>query len=439
MSNKDERANKSDGPRRKGGNNRKSKKNGGNNASKNDRGTRPMQQARFIIVSSLQYAAMFIQQMMTLPAKVGQRMSAFTVDDIIEQMCSLHVFKVDPDLAIDTFRELKEAKVTDAYGRRFDYEAFRRLVSKHPALSQVRLSHDKNLTKKVYGKHTGPVVKKAADAAFAEGKEAYQKAFTAFMSKNGLTPESLNSMSEGVRVAVMRDFNPDYSADGNFAVWLREDVTLTHETVRMGSVVSKTKLRAAFEKTFRLEGENAPSKAYRLKGTVKVYPERELVIDGPSSCERTKGEAVRLSIDWAVVRVPKWGPGEFYLNRVIHIGGDTVNPAEGHVALNMAVKHRWESMGTIRLGWRPHPALRAAYGHDVAEVLEGVNNIDDIMNGLPDGRRLVVENGHWMVIDEAPKPRKKTKKRNTLKAKRGPRGKRTNDDDELDAQPIKLG
>ena len=75
---------------------------------------------------------MFIQQMMTLPAK-APRMSAFTVDDIIEQMCSLHVFKVDPDLAIDTFRELKEAKVTDAYGRRFDYEAFRRLVSKHPA------------------------------------------------------------------------------------------------------------------------------------------------------------------------------------------------------------------------------------------------------------------------------------------------------------------
>lgn len=441
MSTNPDRANKSDGPHRKGGNNRKSKKNGGNNASKNDRGTRPLEQARFIIVSSLQYAAMFIQQMMTLPTKVGQRMSAFTVDDIIEQMCTLHVFKVDPDLAIDTFRELKEAKVTDAYGRRFDFEAFRRLLSWHPALSHVRLSHDKKLTNAVYSKHTAPVVKKAAQAAFDEGKAAYQTAFLAHIKKNGLSLETLNSMSESVRAAVMNTFNPDYTADGQFAIWLREDVILSSGAVRKGSVVSKTKFRTAFEKTYRLEGKEAPSKAYRLKGTVKVYPQRELVIDGASSRAKTVGEGVSLSIDWAVVLVPKWGPGEFYLNRVIRVGNSTLNPAEGHVALDMAVKNRWDSMGTSRLGWRPHPALRHAYGTDVAEVLDGVDNIDDLLNGLSDGRRLVVERGQWMVIDEAPKARQKTKKAKSPNAHRGKAGKWTgpDDDEEDDAQPITVG
>ena len=86
----------------------------GNNKS-NNKGKRPADQARFILAGPAQWAVMLMQMLTLLPGKPGDRNGAWTVDDAIRAICTIHVFRMDVNLAIDVFRELKENKVQVQY------------------------------------------------------------------------------------------------------------------------------------------------------------------------------------------------------------------------------------------------------------------------------------------------------------------------------------
>lgn len=396
----------------------------------------PLTVARLNIVASAQWALMFIQQMLNFPVK-GAKMLASTVDDIIWQMTTMPVFTADPNLAIDTFRELKEKGHTDAYGRGFTFETFKEFLSAHPVLRRLRLRHDKGLTDALYGKHTRPKVNKAADAAFNEGHEAYQKRFGAFLKENDLTVESFKAFSDKVKETFWKTFNPNYNPDANYAIWQFDDTTSGTVTARKGDIVSKSQFRTLFSAQYRLEGKEAPSRAYRLKGTVKVHPKMEMARDNADSNRKTKGDPVEVKIDWVAVEMPSKGAGEFYLNRIMHLGDDTVNPAYGHLLNDGGVKKRWDNAGWMRLGWRPDPRLAHAYGPDVAAVLSDYKvNVDDAVATMTNGGSLHYIDGHWViaeatVAEKPPKPAKKPK----FPAARG----QNNDNDEDEAQPINVG
>ena len=104
----------------KGSGKRKNNKERGNTQKNDNRQQRPRTVARLNIVAPVQWALVFMAQMMAFPAlKKGAAMVASTVDDIISLMTTLPMHESDPNLAIDTFRELKEKNQTDAYGRGF--------------------------------------------------------------------------------------------------------------------------------------------------------------------------------------------------------------------------------------------------------------------------------------------------------------------------------
>lgn len=398
----------------------------------------PRSVARLNIVASAQWALMFIQQMLNFPVK-GARMLASTVDDIITQMTTMPVFAADPNLAIDTFRELKEKGHTDAYGRGFTFENFKEFISAHPALRRLRLRHDKELTDALFGKHSRPKVNRAADAAFTEGHEAYQHAFGSFLKENDLTVESFKAFSDKVKETFWKTFNPDYNPDANYALWLFDDTTSGIVSARKGDIVSKKQFRILFSAHYRLEGNEAPSRAYRLKGTAKVFPKMQMLVDNADSNRKTKGDPVSVEIDWVAVDMPSKGAGEFYLNRMMTFGDDVVNPAYGHLLNDGEVKKRWNNAGWMRLGWRPDPRLAHAYGPEVAAVLSDYEvSVDAAVATMTNGGSLHYVDGHW-VIDEATvaeKPPKPAKKGKTFPAARA-RAHSNNDEDE--AQPINVG
>ena len=260
----------------------------------------------------------------------------------------------DPNLAIDTFGELKEKNQTDAYGRGFTFDAFKSFLSKHPALQRLRLRHDKKLTDALFGKHSSPKVNRAAKAAFDAGHEAYQKRFGEFLKDNNLTPESFMAFSEQVRETFWKTFNPAFTPGANYAVWQFEHTKIGKKDIRKGDFLTKTQFNTAFRSTYKLEGKEEPSKAYRLRGTVKVKPKTTLVVDGTRSYRKASGDPVSIDVDWVVVHMPSKGAGEFYLNRILHFGKEEVNPAYGHLLQDAQVKRQWDNAGLMsRLATQP--------------------------------------------------------------------------------------
>ena len=421
---------------RKGSGKRKNNKERGNTQKNDNRQQRPRTVARLNIVAPVQWALVFMAQMMAFPLKKGAAMVASTVDDIISLMTTLPMHESDPNLAIDTFRELKEKNQTDAYGRGFTFDAFKSFLSKHPALQRLRLRHDKKLTDALFGKHSSPKVNRAAKAAFDAGHEAYQKRFGEFLKDNNLTPESFMAFSEQVRETFWKTFNPAFTPGANYAVWQFEHTKIGKKDIRKGDFLTKTQFNTAFRSTYKLEGKEEPSKAYRLRGTVKVKPKTTLVVDGTRSYRKASGDPVSIDVDWVVVHMPSKGAGEFYLNRILHFGKEEVNPAYGHLLQDAQVKRQWDNAGLMRLGWRPNPQLAGLYSPELEEVLTDYTlNVGDAVATMSNGGTMQYIDGHW-VIEEAvvaEKRPKRTKKPKFGASRNGP------DDHEDEGQPVKVG
>lgn len=407
-------------------------------AKKNNNKVQTSRLARPNLIGSVQWALAFVMQMLSFPLK-GAANVALTVDDFITALTSQHNFVSDPNLAIDTFREVKETMkkkgATDGHGRSLTFEKFKEFLSAHPTLRRLKLRHDKKLTSALFGKHSSSKVDKAAKAAFEAGQKAYQTLFVKWLTETQETSvKAFAAFSEPVQQALFKSFNPAYQPNASFALWHGENLKLGKKDIRKGDILSKTAFTKAFEKTYKLEGKNAPSKAYRLKGTVKVRPEMIAYVDGCNSYRKTTGDPVSVFVDWTVVVTPSHGEGEFYLNRIMHIGDDVVNPAYGHLLQDSKVLSRWKNAGMFALGWLPNPQLAAAYGCPTAEkVLTDYTLCEgDMVATMTNGGTLAFANGHWTLNEPTVTEKKQKKlKKASIKASRN-----GNNDDDPEPQPI---
>ena len=396
---------------------------GNANSNKNDNRPKVTTVARNGIVSSAQWTLMFCQLLMNVPRKGGQ-LAAHTVQDILDMMTSLAIFVVDPNLAIDTFRELKDLSdkkgLTDAYGRGFGFTAFRTFLTQHPKLDFGKA--DRDLSADLFAKHSRPRINAACTAAFEAGVESYNKGFLHFLAQQNLTLKAFQGMGEAVQEGIVKGYNPDFAAGDQFAHWLDK----THDfitkskgkpvklTITKGTVLTKTRFRKVFEDFYVLKGEEAPSKAWRLKKTVNVFPQRAVVMDGPDSHHTRSGDPVSVDIDWVYVKTPNKGDDSFYLNRIVtRTDGTVLNPARAHLLRDTKVHKEWNGLGLRSRGWLPKPELKPAYGpeaQDLAPYTITEDDLDVMQVSMENGKTLRLHNGHWLIIDEAPAKTKKSKR-----------------------------
>jgi len=425
----------------------------------------PLTIARPLIVAPVQWAGVFLLMMLKVPVKGARKaLTFFTRDDVIEEMTTLPPFVADPNLAIDTFRELKEKNQEDAFGQRFDFGAFKSLLSSHPTLKSLRLKRDQALTDALYNAHTRPKMNRALNNAFNEGMERFLFILTKEVDQLiGMLPKNWKENIELViemyhKEAKDRDWTPtakhtdalkevlkfrglcypDIPTDSKFAaVWQFEETRFEKNVVKTGNVLSKTQYRNFFNQYYRLEGADAPATAYSLKGTVKVQPKSVIRLSNCHSHSEPKGDPVNVDVDWVVVEVPKKGDGEFYLNRIMKFGDETVNPAYGHLLSDKLVLKAWNNAGLMRLGWRPDSRLSAAYGPDVENVLtdEYALNYGEMMATLKSGETMQVTNGHWTILQtDGPRPKKQKKSNNKM-----PKTTGNSDTGENVTQPTNVG
>ena len=400
---------------------------GNANRNKNDNRPKVSTVARNGIVSSAQWTLMFCQLLMNVPRKGGQ-LAAHTVQDILDMMTSLAIFVVDPNLAIDTFRELKDLSdrkgLTDAYGRGFGFTAFRTFLTLHPELDFGKA--DREMSADLFTKHSRPRINAAVQAAFEAGVESYNKGFLHFLAEQNLTLDAFQGMGEAVQEGIVKGYNPDFTAGGQFAHWLHDTHTFNTTsrgkpvklTVAKGTVLTKTRFRKVFEAYYRLKDEEAPSKAWRLKKTVNVFPQRAVVMDGPDSHHTRTGGPVSVDIDWVYVKTPNKGDDSFYLNRIVTFPDGTVlNPARAHLLRDVEAHKAWSRAGLLSRGWLPNPELKPAYGpeyQDLAPYTITEDDLDVMQVSMDNGKTLRLHNGHWLIIDDEAPASKKTK------SKRGP-------------------
>lgn len=398
---------------------------GNANRNKNDNRPKVSTVARNGIVSSAQWTLMLCQLLMNVPRKGGQ-LAAHTVQDILDMMTSLAIFVVDPNLAIDTFRELKELSdkkgLTDAYGRGFGFTAFRTFLKQHPKIKTFGKA-DRDLSADLFAKHSRPRINAACKAAFEAGVESYNKGFLHFLTQQSMTLETFNGLGADVQAGIVKAFNPDFSAGDQFAHWLHD----THDfitkskgkpvklRITTGMVLTKTRFRKVFEAHYRLKDEEAPSKAWRLKKTVNVFPRRTMVMDGPDSHHTRSGDPVSVKIDWVYVKTPNKGEDSFYLNRIVtRHDGTVLNPARAHLLRDVKVHAEWNRLGLAKCGWLPEPALKPVYWpelQDLAPYTITEDDLDVMQVSMDNGKTLRLHNGHWLIIDkEVSAPQKKSKR-----------------------------
>ena len=407
-------------------------KSGAKNKKTNLSGGLPIQMALFMIVGSVQWAMTFVSSLYNvLPGRGNVKLRASTVDDIIKEMCTRHVFRVDANLALDTFRELRAMNATDIYGQTFTMKKFRELVNNHPVLSKCRVTFnprfqtdwEKSLVSLEYRETRRKAREEAWRAALAKADELYQSAFKAFLKNEGVSLNDYNNSADSMKSNFRNRFNKQYGSRPEI-IWDGPDKTAKKWSVRNGHPVSQGDFNKAFTYFYdKKQGAEIIPRAYVLKGKVKVQPELVIHRDGTKTHARLTGEHVTTYVDWSVVLTPWKGEDEFYLARRYKWLGKLYDPAEAHLLWSYPKKDKdgttrknpkfiekakeaWNKSLGRRNGWIPNKDLAPAYGPQMVEVM----NDESIM-------LTVNEAGVWSVTDRKQELQRRNSKRSNKKRK----------------------
>jgi hypothetical protein len=377
--------------------------------------------------------------MLTLvPGKPGERVDAWTVDDAIRYLCTITVFKLDVNLAIDVFRELKEREIEDCYGQRFSHKKFIEFVSQHPNI-KGRMRYDKTFRGKWFlSKKSNYYIvmrKEAFESAYKEAVKKtrfhYDTELKIWLSekKKPISWEEYASSPENIQEVLAEGFK-------HFQVeWPFETKITRKFAAKNGEPISKGQFRKAFEYKFdNVEGLYHIPSARNLKCTPKVQVNREVVLDNASSYEKFTGDYVEYEVEWVVVKTPWHGEDEFYLGRIFRLGKSKINPAYAHLLFTaprnkgqrienlntpevLKARKAWDSAGSQRCGWRPNAVLSPIYGVEVVKAEEA-----NLTPELHDGNWVHVD-GLWQPEVKEPRKYDKNSKSHVIPPHQGTRGK----------------